>query len=174
MKFADDTRYHVLDVSILMTAITWQSVYELQCKCKLQKDIGAYPNNDLLIEAKKIAEKSGVYSFQSNGIVHYVGKFSEYSRGGTSFENRLKQYLQCDKSQKTNLRIFDNINQQLEKDSVSVCVLRLGEFMLKEKNEKNSNSWRWATANDKYVNHAVERLLIAFYKQKNQATWNLE
>ncbi len=164
----------MLDLSFQMTAITWQNVYEIQHKNRLQKSLITTPNKDILHEANKVDDKQGVYSFQSDGIVYYIGKFSEYNSSGTSLKNRLKQYLQNDDSQKTNVRIFDNINKQLEVNSVAICVLRYEDFTLKERNEKSVNYFRWASANDKNVNRTIEGFLIAFYKQRNQAAWNLE
>lgn len=153
----------------------WNIVYTIPKGTLLEKGRhGLY--HEITAAAGVIKQTCGCYAWAaSNDEVHYCGSFAAYNRPefASSLHGRVHNYLQNHRisantgRMNTNLMVFELINEQLRKRSVSLCFLKFNSLALGNEEIDFAEYSKQST-----MVQAVERLLIAGYKRIGQCAWN--
>ncbi len=120
-------------------------------------------------KAGEIPYQGGCYSWQNSRQVLYCGSFSNYNddRFKSNLQGRIHNYLH-NHSVVTNKRIFDNIKEELKRDSISLHIFRFETLQL-----NNETITFAAFSQDHDLVLLVEQLLICAYRRQEQCKWNL-
>ena len=151
----------------------WKKVLEIKKQKHLQKGSNDF-NKSLLAKADKIKNKFGCYCWSNSKVICYVGSFTKpYSHiKSSNLKGRLHQYLYNHPSNKngtpmTNKKVFNKINETLRTSDVQLKILSFSNLVI---NSKNVCYEDFSSSPDLIL--AVEKLLIAKYRIKNQNLWN--
>jgi hypothetical protein len=133
-------------------------------------------SRDVILAARRFAERFGVYSWGTEAQALYCGSFSrDYnsSQFESNFEGRIHQYFCNHKrhdggvAKNTNALVFDRINDAWRSDCI---VLRLFDF--DELRSLGALFGPSQYASDSGLVRAVERVVIWAHKQKGECAWN--
>lgn len=164
-----------VEVSLSINNAHWDNVITIKQGQQLRKG----RKNDLypLITsaAGGVKWRFGCYSWGGQNSIFYCGSFSQDYKSGTHKSNlqaRVHNYLQNHSIKEggrknTNLAVFENINNVLLHESVSLRVLMFDSIKLGDK----TINYKEFTEDPDIV-RATEQLLICTYKKQDQCRWN--
>jgi hypothetical protein len=142
---------------------------------------GRTNNENLLKKCSEITYKQSCYYFEEtvgeDNKVIYVGKYSVYkkAKSGQNFKERIAQYLSNHKSQKTNIKLFNYINEFLNdganKDN-NPKQINLGVFEFEALSFGNSEIGFEKVCENRFAIDLLERILIYNFKEKGECILN--
>jgi hypothetical protein len=163
------------DLGFEIVSPRWKTVIQVPKGSILPKGRSTL-SRDIILAARRFAERFGVYSWGSTDQTLYCGSFSrdyKSSQFESNFEGRIHQYF-CNHKRRddgaaknTNALVFDRINDTLRSDCIE---LRLFDF-----DELRSLGVLFTPsqyASDSCLVRAVERVVIGANKHKGQCPWN--
>jgi hypothetical protein len=161
-------------VSLEIKEPKWLTVFVIPRGTQLEKGRhGIY--RDIVSSAGTIEHRFVCYAWGTKDTIHYCGSVAkDYAHGGykSNLHGRVHNYMQNHRMKEngqvnTNLMVFKYICQTLVDQDVYLYYLTL--IFLNIGNEQVSFQ---NYSNDSDLIHAVEHLLIAYYKRIGQCVWN--
>lgn len=164
-----------MDLSLKLYLSSWETIYTITKNTILLKGRRSKLYQEITHAAGSYSAQFGCYSWKDETSVFYCGSFAQdYVRGSfrSNLQGRVHNYLQNHRTKdsgfkNTNLMVFENLNNELMKNNLSLCVLRFAYL------EVNGDKVDYESyCRDSGLVHAVEELLICSYRRIGECQWN--